>query len=144
MPSRPPADYRVTARTVGPGRARAEAGNEMIDFDASWASVDPSGLPGPAELLRSAFAACLIKNVERSAQLMPFRYEQAEVDVTAHRQDSPPKFTTIRYELRVTTDEPDERAQLLHRNLRKFGTVYNTLAATCDVDGSLRPVPPDG
>ncbi|MGW3071332.1 hypothetical protein [Kitasatospora sp. NPDC001132] len=33
-------------------------------------------------------------------------------------------------------------ADLLHQNLRRFGTVYNTLAAVCDVDGTVVPVAP--
>jgi hypothetical protein len=42
------------------------------------------------------------------------------VEVTARRQDSPPKFTEIRYRLQVTTDEPDRRVELAHRNLRNY------------------------
>lgn len=30
--------------------------------------------------------------------------------------------------------------ELLHRNLRQFGTVYNTLAAVCDVHGRIVPI----
>lgn len=88
------------------------AGAGAIVGDASWARP-PSGLPGPAELLASAFAACLLKNVERVSKLLPFRYEAAEVDVTARRQDRPPKFTEILYELRLVT-APDHRVELLH------------------------------
>jgi uncharacterized OsmC-like protein len=139
-----PVTYQVRARTLTPGRAEAHAGDETIVFDASWASP-PSGLPGPAELLASAFAACLLKNIERASHLLAFRYQAAEVDVIAHRQDSPPKVTYIVYELRLTTDEPDHRVELLHRNLRKFGTVYNTLAASCRIDGRIvtQPSSPD-
>jgi len=31
--------------------------------------------------------------------------------------------------MRLVTDEDERRVDLLHRNLRQFGTVYNTLAA---------------
>jgi len=44
-----------------------------------------SGLPGPAELLASAFAACLLKNIEREGHLLSFRYQRVEVDVTVRR-----------------------------------------------------------
>ncbi|MHB8490525.1 MAG: OsmC family protein [Candidatus Dormibacteria bacterium] len=131
-----PTTYRVSARTEGNGRAVAEAADESIAFDASWAQP-PSGLPGPAELLASAFAACLLKNIERAGHLLSFRYESAEVDVIVRRQDAPPMFTEIAYELRVATDESDHRLELLHRNLRQFGTVYNTLAAACAIDGRI-------
>ncbi|WP_219070870.1 OsmC family protein [Candidatus Mycobacterium methanotrophicum] len=116
------------------------AGTETIAFDASWAS-EPSGLPGPAELLASAFAACLLKSLERSGQLLPFRYDHAEVDVAARRQDAPPKFVEITWEMRLVTDEPQHHVDLLDRNLRRFGTVYNTLAAACAIEGRILTTP---
>ena len=91
-----------------------------------------------------AFAACALKNVERFSKLLPFRYEGASIRVIAERQDASPRFTSIRYELRIATDEPPERVDLLERNTAKFGTVYNTLAAACEVSGEViaeRPAP---
>lgn len=128
--------YRIQAHTAAAGQARAQAGTETIAVDTGW-GTEPSGLPGPGELLAAAFAACLLKNVERADQLLPFDYRRAEVDVVASRQDTPPKFVTIRYELRLGTDEPQRRVELLHRNLQRCGTVYNTLATACDVEGRV-------
>ncbi|MFG2084800.1 MULTISPECIES: OsmC family protein [unclassified Spirillospora] len=136
-----PTSYQVTASTTSAGRSRVTAGRETITLDTAWASA-PSGLPGPAELLAAALAACLLKNVERCGQILPFRYRHAEAVVTAHRQDSPPTFTRFTYELRLDTDEPEHRVALLHRNLRRHGTVYNTLAATCEVQGGIVTSPP--
>jgi uncharacterized OsmC-like protein len=130
------ATYQVRARASASGAAHADAGTETITFDASWGN-GPSGLPGPAELLAAAFAACLLKNLARCREFLSFSYEQAEADVTARRQDVPPKFTEITYELRLVTGEPQRRIDLLHRNLRRYGTVYNTLAAACDVHGRV-------
>jgi uncharacterized OsmC-like protein len=109
--------------------------------DAS-APLSAEELPGPAELLCSAFAACVLKNVERFSEMLPFAQQGAWVRVTAERQQAPPRFTSIRYELRVFTDEPPQRVELLQRNLAKYGTVYNTLAATCDVTGNVVAVSP--
>ena len=67
----------------------------------------------------------------------PFSYRHAEADVTARRQTNPPRFVEITYELRIDTDESERRLELLHRNLRRYGTVYNTLAAVADVDGRV-------
>ncbi|MES9543914.1 OsmC family protein [Actinomadura sp. NPDC000600] len=136
-----PTSYQVTASTTSAGRALVSVGSEAITLDTAWASA-PSGLPGPAELLAAALAACLLKNVERCGQILPFRYRHAEAVVTAHRQDAPPAFTRFTYELRLDTDEPEHRVDLLHRNLRRYGTVYNTLAATCEVQGSVVASPP--
>ena len=57
--------------------------------------------------------------------------------VELERQDSPPRFARIVYELRVTTDEEERRVALLHHNLQKHGTVFNTLAAACEIEGDL-------
>lgn len=47
-----PTVSEVHARALGGGRTEVDAGNETIAYDASWAT-EPSGLPGPAELLAS-------------------------------------------------------------------------------------------
>ena len=75
--------------------------------------------------------------------MLPFEQHGASVRVTAERQQTPPRFTTIRYELRIVTDEPQERVDLLQRNLAKYGTVYNTLAEVCEVSGTVLAERPD-
>ncbi len=57
--------------------------------------------------------------------------------MTSERQASPPRMTRVSYTLHLQTDEPAQRVDLLHRNIKKFGTIYNTLAAICDVDGEI-------
>jgi uncharacterized OsmC-like protein len=139
-----PRSYDVHAETIGDGTSEAHTKQATILFDSSPRQGDL--LPGPADLLTTAFAACVLKNVERMAAILPFRYKRATIDVHSERQDSPPRMTRIRYRLEVVTDEPPERVDLLHRNLRRHGTVYNTLAAACDVDGEIvavTPSPPD-
>ena len=54
------------------------------------------------------------------------------------RQDSPPKMVRIDYEIVVDTDESDQRLDLLHRNLRKYGTISNTLAEATELVGTIR------
>jgi hypothetical protein len=49
-----------------------------------------------------------------------------------------------RYVLEVRSDEPTRRCELLLRNVRKFGTITNTLAAACALDGTLRVLRSDG
>jgi hypothetical protein len=43
----------------------------------------------------------------------------------------------IDYEIVVDTDEPDRRLELLHDNVRKYGTVFNTVAPGTDLEGVL-------
>ncbi|OIQ73541.1 OsmC-like protein [mine drainage metagenome] len=139
-----PTSYHVHGAVSAGGHATLSAGNQEIPVDASWAAAEPSGAPGPAELLAGALAACLMKNLERSSALLGFRYRSAEVDVRARRQDVPPLFVELEYEIRLVTDEVERRVDLAHRNLRQFGTVYNTLAAACDVRGRVVVVPATG
>ena len=47
-------------------------------------------------------------------------------------------MTRIDYEIVVDTDETTARLDLLHRNLQKYGTIYNTLAGSVELIGSIR------
>lgn len=135
--------YEVEARIVGDGVSEVACKASRIAFDSS--PGQSAELPGPAELLASAFAACLLKNVERFSEMLPFRQAGAWVRVEVERQNAPPRFARLTYELHIVTDEDDLRVGLLHDNLQKYGTVFNTLAAACEVSGDViaeRETPP--
>jgi len=140
MTTQPGATYTVTAHTNGDGTSTAVTNGEAIRFDSSPTQGDQ--FPGPADLLTTAFAACMLKNVERMGELLPFEWISASVEVHAERQDSPPRMTAITYRLEVVTDEPEHRVDLLHRNISRYGTIYNTLASACDVSGEVVAVRP--
>jgi uncharacterized OsmC-like protein len=132
----PPLTYRVLAHGPAHGSASVRAGTSEVVVDVGW-GLPPTGEPGPAELLAAAFAACLLKNLARTRELIGFDYDDATVEVVARRQDSPSRFVEISYSLALSTVEAPRRLDLVHQNLRKFGTVYNTLAAVCDVHGEV-------
>jgi uncharacterized OsmC-like protein len=92
----------------------------------------------PAELLLAALSACMIKGIERVAPILGFALRGVEVKVHGVRQDVPPRLQSIRYDIIVDTDEPDRRLDLLHENVRKFGTVFNTVAPGTELTGVLR------
>lgn len=138
----PPLTYAVSARASAGKSTTVHAGTVDIDVDANWAHP-PTGEPGPADLLASAFAVCLLKNLARTGDMLGFEYDDASVEVIVRRQDSPPRFTEITYSMMVTSREPQRRVDLVHQNLRKFGTVYNTLAAVCEVHGDVVARDPD-
>ena len=92
----------------------------------------------PVELLLSALAACMIKGAERVVPTLKFQLDGMKVALQADRQDAPPRLTAIRYEIDVATAEPDARIDLLHRNILKYGTISNTLAAAVPVTGTIR------
>ena len=130
-----PMSYVVDARTVDASVSEASCKSVTVRFDSS-SGVSPD-LPGPAELLAMAFAACVLKNVSRYSEILPFSHQGASIQVTADRQQSPPRMTRINYVLRLKTEEPEHRIELLHKNIAKFGTIYNTLAEVCEVSGKI-------
>jgi uncharacterized OsmC-like protein len=103
--------------------------------------TDLAGNPerfNPAELLLAALSACMIKSIERVTPLLNFSLRTVEVVMEGVRQDAPPRMESIHYEIIVDTDEPDHRLELLHDNVKKFGTVFNTVAPGTALSGVLR------
>ena len=80
----------------------------------------------------------MIKGIERVTPILKFELRGVEVKVHGVRQDVPPKMESIRYEIVVDTDESDRRLDLLHENVRKFGTVFNTVSPGTVLTGVLR------
>ncbi|MDA8051152.1 MAG: OsmC family protein [Rhodospirillales bacterium] len=106
--------------------------------------TDPAGRKdafNPAELLLAAVAACMLKNLERVAPILSFRFSGAEVRLSGVREDRPPRIVRIDYEMLIETDETDRRLALMHENIRKFGTISNTVAGAVDLQGVLRRAP---
>jgi len=104
------------------------------------ADTDLAGRPdafNPVELLLGALSACLIKGAERVLPVLGFKLNGLEVSLHAIRQDSPPKLLSIDYLITVDTDEPDHRIELLHTNIRKYGTISNTLALAVPIAGQI-------
>lgn len=92
----------------------------------------------PAELLLAALSACIIKGIERITPMINFSLRGVEVKVDGVRQDAPPGMESITYEIVVDTDESDRRLELLHDNVKKFGTVFNTVASGTQLSGVMR------
>jgi uncharacterized OsmC-like protein len=129
--------YTARGTLKAGGEARLQGHGLDVAFDGS---AGRTALPGPADILAASLSACLLKNVERFSHLLSFRYVAAAVDVDLERDEPPPRITKARYRLRIITDETAERVELLHRNIKRSGTVGNTLAAACDVDGTVEVV----
>jgi uncharacterized OsmC-like protein len=79
----------------------------------------------------------MLKGIERVTPMLHFQIDGAEVALEAIRQDSPPKLTLIRYEITVDSAETDQRLDLLHRNILKYGTISNTLSGAVPLEGTL-------
>jgi uncharacterized OsmC-like protein len=103
--------------------------------------TDLAGNPqafNPAELLLAALSACIIKGIERITPMLNFSLRGVEVRVDGVRQDVPPRMESITYEIIVDSDESDRRLELLHENVQKYGTVFNTLAPGTRLTGEIR------
>lgn len=128
-------EYKVIAKRLDEhgSVARCKDAAVVLDTDVKG-RVDAFN---PAELLLAAIAACMIKGIERTAPMNNFEYRGVEVRLHGVRQDSPPFMSSISYEIIVDTDEDDRRLDLMHRNVRKFGTVSNTIAAATKLEGTI-------
>ncbi len=122
---------RLSARA---SEARCKEATIALDTDLAG---NPMAF-NPAELLLAAVSACMIKGIERVLPILKFDMRGVEVHVHGVRQDVPPRMESITYEIVVDTDESDRRLVLLHDNVRKYGTVFNTVAPGTDLSGVLR------
>jgi uncharacterized OsmC-like protein len=95
----------------------------------------------PVELLLSALAAYMLKGIERVTPLLRFEIDGAEARLEAVREEAPPKLKLIRCEIVVDSPETGQRMDILHRNVLKYGTISNTLAAAVPLKGTLRRAP---
>jgi len=129
-------EYRVKAHRVNAQGSLAQAKSAELVLGTDLAGRQDAF--NPVELLLAALAACMIKGVERVAPMLNFRFDSVDVRLEADRQDSPPKLTAIRYEIRLGSDESDARLDLMHRNILKYGTISNTLSGALSLTGTLQ------
>ena len=129
-------EYSVTAKRIDAHGSEARAKDATLVLD-----TDLAGRPdafNPAELFLASIAACILKGIERVTPLLGFRLDGVEVRLHGERQDSPPKMTSVTYEIIVQTAETDQRLELLHKNVRKYGTISNTVADATNLVGTIR------
>lgn len=129
-------EYTVSARRVNGSGSVANVRDADVVLDTSLAGR--ADALNPAELLLAALAACMIKGAERVAPMLHFELRGMSVRLHAVRADAPPSIKTIDYEIVVESDEPERRLELLHTNIRKFGTISNTLAGVVQLTGVIR------
>ena len=132
---KPKLQFDVAARRLSAHASQASCKRATIALDTDMAgNLDAFN---PAELLLAALAACMIKGIERVVPILKFELRGVDVRVHGVRQDVPPRMESISYEIEVDTDEPEHRLSLLHENVKKYGTVFNTVAPGTDLSGLL-------
>jgi uncharacterized OsmC-like protein len=129
-------EYRVFAHRIDSQASLAQAKDASVVLDTHLAGR--SDAMNPVELLLSSLAACMLKGIERVAPMLQFQFAGAEVKLEAMRQDAPPKLTMIRYQIAVDSAESDQRLDLLHRSILKYGTISNTLAGAVPIEGTIQ------
>ena len=132
----PRLEYSIHAKRVDAHGSVVHCKDATIVID-----TDLQGRPdafNPAELLLGALAACMLKGIERVAPMLHFAFRGVSLRIHAVRQDVPPRLESIRYEIAIDTDETDHRIALLHTNVQKYGTVFNTVAPGTDLQGTMQ------
>lgn len=134
--AKPKMEFDVVSVRLSAQASQARCKQATIALD-----TDMAGTPqafNPAELLLAALSACMIKGIERVIPILKFELRGVEVHVHGVRQDVPPRMESIAYEIIVDTEEPDRRLALLHDNVKKYGTVFNTVSPGTELSGVLR------
>ncbi len=134
-------EYNINASLISGGKAKAIASNYEIKFDAS--STKMADLPNPAEILLTALAACILKNVQRYSEKLNIVYKKASIKVNGQRNDNPPFMKKINYILEIETDESERKLHNLLKNILKFGTITNTLSKSLILSGEIKKIPLD-
>lgn len=128
--------FHVTSKWLDAHSSVSHCKNAEISLDTALEGNQDAF--NPAELLLSALSACMIKGIMRVTPMLDFKLTGIEVIVDGVRQDVPPKMESIDYEIIVDTDESEDRLELLHKNVKKYGTVFNTVSAGTKLNGILR------
>ncbi|MFN3702430.1 OsmC family protein [Thermomonas sp.] len=128
--------FHVRAQRIDAHGSQAECKSAKLVLDTDLAGR--SDAFNPAELLLAALAACMLKGIERVTPILGFQLRGVTITLHGVRQDAPPCMEEIRYEIVVDTDENPQRLALLHENVRKYGTVFNTIAPGTSLHGELR------
>ncbi len=128
-------NYHIKASSISNQDAVIRIKQSNIDFGTTLKAAET--LPNPAELFLAAFAACMLKNVERFSVMMKFTYTKAILEVNATRLENPPRLDSIIYNLIIYSNDKKLNTTLLKKNIEKFGTIYNTVKLSCAISGTI-------
>lgn len=128
-------EYQISAHRKDSTGSVATAGEAEIVLDTCLQGRHDAF--NPAELFLASIAACMIKGIERVCPILGFELSGVDVQVRAKRQDAPPMITHVEYTVLVATQESEARLELLHKNVQKYGTIFNTVNGAVALDGRL-------
>jgi uncharacterized OsmC-like protein len=128
--------FEVTANRVDAAGSIVKAKQAELVIDTGL-SGRPDAL-NPVELLLAALSACIIKGIERVADTLGIEYDSVHVALTAHRPEEEARIDDISYVITVGTSADQAKLELLHKNLMKFGTIYNTVKSGTRLSGEIK------
>ena len=128
-------DHEVFAQRLSQGGSvvTTRCAQVMLDTDFE----DRHDAFKPVELLLAAVAGGLLEGIARARSSLELSILDVAVRVHGRSQDAPPKLSRIDYTIWLESDESDRRLELLHEHLKEFGTVFNTVAAGCPLEGTV-------
>ena len=127
--------FQVSAHRTDASSSKVSSKQVEITIDTSMSGrLDALN---PVELLLASLAACIIKGIERVAGTLGIEYETADVSLTAHRPVDEARIDDITYLVTLETNADQNKLDLLHKNLMKFGTIYNTIKIGTNLSGSI-------
>lgn len=132
-------NYHIKASSISNEDAVIHVKESNIDFGTT--SKTSEILPNPAELFLGSFAACMLKNVERFSVMMKFNYSKTTLEVNATRLENPPRMENLVYRLTIYSADKKINTGLLKKNIEKFGTIYNTIKQSCNIEGTIKTSP---
>jgi uncharacterized OsmC-like protein len=127
--------FKLSASRNDPTGSTVTAKSTELTIDTSSAGR-PDAL-NPVELLLAALSACFIKGIERVAPTLGIEYDSVVVELTAHRPVDEARINDINYVVTIGTDVGETKIALLHKNLLKFGTIFNTVKLGTNLSGSV-------
>ena len=80
----------------------------------------------------------MIKGIERVAPILKFAFRGVEVKLHGVHQNKPPKISRDHLQADRRYGRVDLRLDLLHENVRKFGTISNTVAEATKLEGQIK------
>ena len=131
-------NYQINASSKVNEDAVIHIKESNIDFGTT--SKMAKILPNPAELFLGSFAACMLKNVERFSEMMKFNYTKTTLEVNATRLENPPRMENLIYNLTIYSSDTKLNTALLKKNIKKHGTIYNTIKLSCHIEGTIKTI----
>jgi uncharacterized OsmC-like protein len=127
--------FQVSAHRLDASGSTVRSKNAEFTIDTSISGrLDTFN---PVELLLASLAACIIKGIERVARTLGIEFETVDVSLTAHRPIDGARIDDIVYLVTINTTADQSKLDLLHKNLMKFGTIYNTIKSGTNLSGSI-------